>query len=49
MGRRLIFIDDKPGYGGVSTCLICLRNELCKIGRCNRTKEAICAVISLKG
>ena len=32
MGRRLIFIDDKPGYGGVSTCLICLANELCKRG-----------------
>ena len=32
MGCRLIFIDDKPGYGGVSTCVICLANELCKNG-----------------
>ena len=32
MGERRIFIDDKPGYGGGSTCLISLANDLCKSG-----------------
>lgn len=31
MKKKILFIDDKPGYGGVSTCLIALTNELYKM------------------